>query len=96
MEAKQPKGKDIDTTTAVRLLAKVRDIHDELQMLREIGKHQMRVWKKLEKRNLVDGKRWESHIISDIEDMIKSTDRIKSNVRSISGVLGFAEFYAIG
>ncbi|KAL6363066.1 hypothetical protein LRP88_02468 [Fusarium phalaenopsidis] len=86
MEAKQPKGKDgpegekMGTKAAARLSAKIRNIRDELQILQAVGKHQMRVWKKLKNRSLVDSRRWESHVMRDIEDMIASADRIKSNV----------------
>ncbi|KAI8674225.1 hypothetical protein NCS55_00745400 [Fusarium keratoplasticum] len=86
MEAKQPTGKDgpegkeMGTKAPARLSAKIRNIRDELQMLRAIGKHQMRVWKKLKNGSSVDNRRWESHVMSDIDDMIESADRIKSNV----------------
>lgn len=84
------------TKAAARLSAKIRNLRDELQMLRAIGKHQMRVWKKLDNGSSVDNRRWESHVISDIEDMIESADRINSNVRCIFGTLDLADFYAIG
>ncbi|KAJ4185723.1 hypothetical protein NW755_008173 [Fusarium falciforme] len=40
----------------------------------------MRVWKKLKNGSSADNRRWESHVLSDIEDMISSADHIKSNV----------------
>lgn len=94
----EPEGKEMGTK-AVRLSAKIRNTHDELQMLRAIGKHQMRVWEKLKNGSPVDNDgRWESHVLSDIEDMIASADRVKSNVRKgfICGTIGFADFGATG
>ncbi|UPL00630.1 hypothetical protein LCI18_011564 [Fusarium solani-melongenae] len=86
LEAKEPKekdgpeGKEMGTKAAARLLAKIRNIFDELQTFRAIGKHQMRVWKKLKNGSSADNRRWESHVMSDIEDMIESAHHIKSNV----------------
>ncbi|RSL98385.1 hypothetical protein CEP52_010378 [Fusarium oligoseptatum] len=73
-------GKEIETKTAMRLSAKIRNIHVQLRMLQEIGKHQMRVWKKLMSKSSSDKRRLETHVMSDVEDMIASADRIKSNV----------------
>ncbi|KAJ4313171.1 hypothetical protein N0V84_009550 [Fusarium piperis] len=65
---------------AAWLAAEIRDIRDELQMLQAVANHQMRIQKKLEKESSADNGLWESYVMSDIGDMIKSADRIKSNV----------------
>ncbi|KAK7408038.1 hypothetical protein QQX98_009811 [Neonectria punicea] len=65
---------------AARLSAEIRDIRDELQMLQAIAKHQVKVQKKLENGSSADNGLWESYVMSDIGDMIRSADRIKSNV----------------
>lgn len=59
---------------AATLSNEIRDIRDELQMLQAIAKHQAEVQKKLQKKSFVDTTGW-------IQDMIKTADRIKSNVR---------------
>lgn len=101
MEAKQQKEKDGPegqemVTNAARFVVETRIILDELQMIKVMGNHQTRVWKKLRNGYGLDNRRWESHISSDIEDMIASADRIRSNVRSIRGIIDLADFYAIG
>ncbi|CAG9993134.1 unnamed protein product [Clonostachys byssicola] len=58
---------------AAILSSEIRDIRDELQMLQAIAKHQADVQRKLQKDSFVDTTAW-------IQDMIKTTDRIKSNV----------------
>ncbi|KAI8725570.1 hypothetical protein NCS52_00128400 [Fusarium sp. LHS14.1] len=85
MEAKQqkedgPEGQQTVKKAAASLVVDIRIILDELQMIKAMGNHQTRVWKKLRNGYGLDNRRWESHISSDIEDMITSADRIRSNV----------------
>ncbi|RSL52513.1 hypothetical protein CEP54_010853 [Fusarium duplospermum] len=80
IEAKQPKEEETRTMAAARLLTKIRSIHDELQMLVEIGKHQRRVWKKLMDGPMVDKRRLKAHVLNDAEGLIASANRIKSSV----------------
>lgn len=55
-------------------------------MLQAIAKHQVEVQEKLEKESFVDTTGW-------IKDMIKTADRIKSNVRHMGDTLHLADSY---
>ncbi|KAF4949398.1 hypothetical protein FSARC_13488 [Fusarium sarcochroum] len=67
---------------AAELSYEIRDIRDELQILQTIAKYQRTVQKSLKNENSTDTGLWEGYILSDIQDMTKTADRIQSGVET--------------
>ncbi|KAJ4243835.1 hypothetical protein NW762_014713 [Fusarium torreyae] len=67
---------------AADLSYEIRDIRDELQILQTIAKYQRIVQKNLKNESSVESGLWEGYILSDIQDMTKTADRIQSGVET--------------
>lgn len=67
--------------TAAKLSSNIKDVCDELKILRRIAKYQESVQDKMNTDGSVLSDRSAAHIVEDIEELDKTADRIQGAVR---------------